>query len=237
MHLVVAQALGHEALLPRLQRQAFAVQRRLDERGRCHIIVVVDLVEYHFAPVATSVHLADHRLWQWSCGVPQEVELVLNPGHTLGRLVFPKDLVVALPAVAGFVHRSDEAQLAPVGQLDDAGLPMHKPAHAVGRDAHCLAVPLQEGIQPSVAVPVQQCLGLDGLLVPAAHHACLAQLGHLEVVRVDVDIADDAHVRNAFQQLVRYLEQRTGEIARDAPVAARAFQVLQQKAGIQPVRA
>ena len=237
MHLVVAQALGHEALLPRLQRQAFAVQRRLDQRGRRHVVFVVDLVKHHLAAVATPAHLTDHRFGQRARGVPQEVELALDPGHTFGRLVFPQDLVVALPAAAGFVHRADEAQLAPIGQLDDAGFAVHEAAHAVGRHAYRLAVPLQEGIQPAVAVAVQQRLGLDGLLVPAAHHAGLAQLGHLQVVGVDVDVADDADVRNAFQQLVRHLEQRAGEVARDAPVAARAFQVLQQKAGVQPVRA
>ena len=44
-------------------------------------------------------------------------------------------------------------------------------------------------------------------------------------------------LRNALQQLVRHLEQRAGEVARDAPIAARALQVLQQEAGVQPVRA
>ena len=39
------------------------------------------------------------------------------------------------------------------------------------------------------------------------------------------------------EQLVRHLEQRAREIARNAPVAARALQVLQQEAGVQPVRA
>jgi len=45
-----------------------------------------------------------------------------------------------------------------------------------------MAVLLKEGIQPAVAIPVQQRLGLQGALVPAAEHFGFTQLRNPEII-------------------------------------------------------
>ncbi len=181
------------------------------------------------------MHLADHSLRQRFGGVPEEIELLLDPGHAFWRLVFPQDFVVALPAAARFVHRADEAQPAAVGQRDHARLAMHEATDVVRRDPHGrLPVLVEKSIQPPVAFAIQQGFGLQTALVPAAQQLALAQLSHLQVVRVDVHVADDLDLRNLLQRFARYLEQRAGEIARDALVARGTSQMAHQKARIQP---
>src|SRR5690606_6584886 len=233
----VAQNLGQEALLPRLKLLALAIERGFDQRRGREVLVLVDLVKDHLAAITASAHLTNHRLRQRLGRIPEELKLVLDPGHTLRRFILPQNLVMALPAAAGLVHRTDEAEPAAIGQGDDTRLAMHEAADLVRRHPHGLAVFLQEGIQPPVAVAVQQRFGLQSPLVPAAEHLALAQLGDFELVRMNIDVADDPHLGNTFQHFTGHLEQGAGEIARDALVAARPSEVPHQEAGIEPVDA
>ena len=137
------------------------------------------------------MYFADHCLRQWFCCVPEKVEFFLDPRHTLRGLVFPQDFVVALPAVSRLVHRPDEPQPTAISQGNHTCLAVHKTADVIRRDSHRLPMLGEEGVQPPIAFAVQQCLGLQGALVPAAEHLALAQLRHFQVVWVDVHIADD----------------------------------------------
>jgi hypothetical protein len=61
------------------------------------------------------------------------------------------------------VHGPDEAQLAPVGPLDDAGLAVDETADTIRRNPDDLATLCEEGIQTLVALPVPQRLRLVGV--------------------------------------------------------------------------
>jgi hypothetical protein len=76
---------------------------------------------------------------------------------------------------------------------------MEKAADAIRCYSHCLAMFLQKTIQSAIVVPIQQRFGLQALLVPAADHLRFAQLGNLEVSRVDVYIADDLYLRDRLK--------------------------------------
>ena len=106
---------------------------------------------------------------------------------------------------------------------------MHETADVVGRDSHRLPMLGEERVQTPVTLAVQQRLGFQTALVPAAQHLALAQLRHLQIVRVNVHVANDLDLGNALQCLSRHLEQGTGEVARDALVALGAGQMLHQE--------
>jgi hypothetical protein len=101
---------------------------------------------------------------------------------------------MALPAAAGFVHGADKADLASVGEFDDARLAMQKAADTVGGHSHRLPMLVQKSIEPAIPVAVQERFCFQTTLVPAADHLRFPQLGHLEVIRMDIHVADDLHV-------------------------------------------
>lgn len=138
-----------------------------------------------------------------------------------------------LPAVPGLVHRTDEADLAAIAALDDPGLAVHEAADAIGRDPDHRPAPGEKRIQPLIALAVEQRLRLDRALVPTPEHPRLADPRHLQVLGRQIHIADDANVWDALQSLVGDLEQRAGEIAGDAPIAARALQLLGEEAPVE----
>jgi hypothetical protein len=144
---------------------------------------------------------------------------------------------VTVPTVTGLAHGTDEAHLAPVRPFDDPGLAVDEAADAVRRDPDHLSALGEEGVEALLTLPVQQGFGLDGALVPAQEHARLAQMGNLQVLVREVHVAHDTHVRDRLQALVGDLEQRAGEVAGDAPVAARALELLGQKALVKPMGA
>ena len=142
---------------------------------------------------------------------------------------------MSLPAAAGLVHRTDEAQLASISQSDDSGLAVHKTAKVIRGHADRLPVSLQKGIQTAVPLPVQQRFGLQRALVPAAQHPAFPKLRHFQIVRVNVHVADNPYVGNVLQNFAGHLKQRTREIARNAHVTARAPEMPQQKTDIKPL--
>src|SRR5690606_20533572 len=96
---------------------------------------------------------------------------------------------------------------------------------------------LQEGIESAIPIPVEQRFGFQGALVPPAQHLALAQLGDFQVIRVDIDVADDLDLGDVLQNLSGDLEQGAREVAGDTLVAPRPLEMLQQKAGIETMGA
>jgi hypothetical protein len=182
-------------------------------------------------------HVANEGVFPLEERCAKVFELGLDPGNTLRGIILPQDLVVTLPTVTRFVHGPDEAELAPVGPLDDAGLAVDETADAIRRNPDDLTTPGVEGVQTLVALPVPQGLRLDGPLVPAPQHAGFAQLGNLQILRYQVDVADDPNIRYRLQPLVGDLEQRVGEVTGDAPVTPCSLELFGQKALVQTLSA
>lgn len=80
---VVAEALRDESLLPRLECHALAVQGRLDQRRGGQRLLGLDVRQQHLVAAAAAADLAAHRLRQRAGGVPQVLELRLDPGDAL----------------------------------------------------------------------------------------------------------------------------------------------------------
>lgn len=105
------------------------------------------------------------------------------------------------PAAAGLVHRTDKTDLAAVRALDHTGLAVHE-THAVRRDPDHLPVSPQEIIQTPITVAVQQCRHFNRVPVPAAEHSGFAQLGDFQIVRMEIDVANDFDIRDRLEPLL-----------------------------------
>jgi hypothetical protein len=92
-------------------------------------------------------------------------------------------------------------------------------------------------IQSPVTLPVFECLGFDGVSIPASDHLAFAQLGYPQIFGMDVNVAHDLYVRNRFQLLVGDFKERTGEIPGDPFVTPGFLQTVEKERLIKPVSA
>ncbi len=132
---------------------------------------------------------------------------------------------------------------APVGQGDDAGLAVDQPENLVGQDAHLELAVVQQAIEALEALAgARRTLALQQRLrprtCPRTPDGIPGGLGGLYVERVEVGIADDAdRAGDGVQLLADQFQQRGGEVAGDAVVAARVPKPLGQKGAVEPLAA
>ena len=145
------------------------------------------------------------------------------------RRVLPDVFVILAPAFAGLVQAADEGGCGAVRQSDYAGLAMKEGRIGAGHDADLDVALLQNFIKAFVARAPQETL--DGIvdLVPALLEELLAGLlGGVDVLRVQIGVADDPHLADGVDLLVDEVEDRGAKIAGDAEVFRGALKAVLQ---------
>ena len=90
----------------------------------------------------------------------------------------------------------------------------------LGHHLKPLAMLGKEAVKAAIAVTVEQAFGFNVPLIPAADHLGLTQLSHLQVVGMDIHIADDFHIGDRLNQLVGHFKQRASKVTRNTLIAA-----------------
>ena len=223
---------GDERLLPRHQRLAARIDRRLRHRGRGqragrHVLDAPEL-----GAAGATIDLADDRVGKRNALCPQVLELAAHPRDGLGIVVFPDDLVVLAPALARFVVAADERESRAIAALDDAGLAVQEGRVGAPYDPHRQVAAHQQLVELLVAVAAEQALRLRRPLEPllAQRHSLLRRrpCGG-QVARVEIAVADDAELLDGGEVLVDQIEQRAAKVAGDAVVAPGADEPLAQE--------
>ncbi|SEH05412.1 Uncharacterised protein [Candidatus Venteria ishoeyi] len=151
----MADALADKTFLPGLQTESLAIHGAFDKRGGGNILLFGNRFDLYFMPMTTPFDFPNHRVRQSAGGIPQMFEFRFYPGNAFGRVVFPENFIMALPAVEGFIHGADKTQLATIVQFNYPGFAVEKAAYTVRRDPNHLTVSGEKSIQALIAFTVE----------------------------------------------------------------------------------
>ena len=212
------QEQSDEGALPGHELLAAAVEIALHQRRRRDVLGFQFLKLDLDAPGAPP-DLVDDRVRQRLADRPEVFELLLDPGDAVGRRVLPDVFIVLAPAFAGLVQAAHERGCGAVRLSDYAGLPMKEWRIDAGDDANLDVALLQNFVKTLVPRAPEETL--DGIvdLVPALLEELLAGLfGGVDVLGIQIGVADDPHLADGLDLLVDEVEDRGSEIAGDAEI-------------------
>ena len=232
--LTVLQKHRHERALPGLQLFATPVDRAFGQRRGRHVFRP-GIGKTNLHAVRDAFDLFDDGVGQRVGVGPQRRKLFFDPGHALGRVVFPQDLVVLGERAAGLVDRAQEAGLRAIGAFYHAGLAMHKNT-VLRHHPNLDPATGEQCIQLAVAVAVQQRFHLRRRLVPALLQGSLTGVpGDQYVSRIELAVADYLHCGNRRDLFTHQLKDRTSKVTRYTPIRLGARQLLAEKRLVQPL--
>src|SRR5262249_48726840 len=141
------------------------------------------------------------------------------------RGVFPKNLIVVSEGALGFVDGTEEAGLRAVEAFDDTCLAMEKDA-VLGDNSDLYAATGQQVVQLAVTLPMEQRFDFGGRLVPALLQGSLTHvLRHRHISGIEFAVADNTDMWDRSNLLTYKLENGAAEVAGDALVGLRAFEL------------
>ena len=167
---------------------------------------------------------------------PEGVELLLNPGDRLRRVVLPDELVVEAKGRPGLVRAAEKGGAPPVRQGDDPRFPVDQPEHVVGNHPNLELAgekEVVEALESRSRLPTEH---LGARVAPLAAHRGLGRPRDLHVGAREPGVADHPdRAVDALKRLARHLEDGRREVARDAVVAFRPVEAGAEEARVEPL--
>ena len=219
---------AYECALPRLERLAVAVDRCLDQGGSRYGLGGQHL-NGDLSTVGQTADFLDDHVGQRHAAFPQGVEFVLHPGYTVGRAIFPDELVIVRPGGARLVDGAHEGDGGAVRAVDHSGLAVQEWCDSARHNLHLRPAGGEQFVQLGVALSVDRSVHDQVVLNELLEQLGFAHLlGGLHVCEIQVGIGDDADRADALDLLADQFEDRRAEVSRDAVVRLRAPQAVRQ---------